>query len=82
MSFRQASSGPFWRTRSGRRCRSILGRLQCVRKLGYFTRLSEDDKTALMALGLGRLRHFSPRETIIAEGDRPQVINHFLDGWA
>ena len=53
-----------------------------IRKLGHFTRLSEDDKTALSALGLGRLRQFSPRETIIAEGDRPQVINLFLDGWA
>ena len=53
-----------------------------IRKLEHFTRLSEDDKQALGGLCQARLRHFAPRETIIAEGERPQVINLFIDGWA
>lgn len=53
-----------------------------IRKLEQFTRLSSEDKHALVhAAGL-RLRTFNAREDIIQEGDRPEYVNLVLSGWA
>ena len=53
-----------------------------IRKLEHFTRLASDDRAALEALAQHRQRIYRARETIINEGDKPEVINLFLDGWA
>nr|WP_255616858.1 Crp/Fnr family transcriptional regulator [Aurantimonas sp. VKM B-3413] len=44
--------------------------------------MSEADKRVLSELCESRVRVFRPRENLILEGDRPQYINLFLDGWA
>ncbi|MCE7029655.1 Crp/Fnr family transcriptional regulator [Jiella avicenniae] len=56
--------------------------MRFVRKLSHFAALSNDDVQAINRLGELRLRLYEPRETIIAEGERPEVINLHLDGWA
>ena len=53
-----------------------------IRKLGHFTRLSQHETEVLARLCRSRSRQFGPRETIIGEGERPQAVNLFLDGWA
>lgn len=52
-----------------------------IRKLEHFTRLSDDDRAVLQ--GLSRtVRLFEPGADIIREGDSPEHVNLFLDGWA
>ncbi|MEX6507375.1 Crp/Fnr family transcriptional regulator [Jiella sp. M17.18] len=53
-----------------------------IRKLGYFTCLSTGDVQAISRLSGSQLRLYRPRELIMREGDRPEFINLFLDGWA
>lgn len=53
-----------------------------IRKLELFTRLSNEDKTALSRLVNARVRQFNPREDIIREGDAPKDVYIFLSGWA
>ena len=53
-----------------------------IRKLSHFTKLSEADRKALTDLCESRVREFGPRENLILEGDRPQYVNLFLEGWA
>ena len=53
-----------------------------IRKLEHFTRLASDDRAAIEALAQHRQRVYRARETIINEGDKPEVVNLFLDGWA
>ncbi|WP_456237593.1 Crp/Fnr family transcriptional regulator [Jiella pelagia] len=52
-----------------------------IRKLEHYTRLSVDDRRALAEVCGARQRRFGPREMIIAEGERPQAIRLFIDGW-
>ena len=52
-----------------------------IRKLEHYTRLSVDDRRALAEVCGARQRRFGPREMIIAEGERPQAIKLFIDGW-
>ena len=53
-----------------------------TRKLGRFTRLSEDDREALDLVAGQRIRRRRQREDIIHEGDKPDHINLILEGWA
>ena len=53
-----------------------------VRRLEHFTRLSEEDKHALDEAAGQRVRTLRARDDLIHEGDRPEDINLFLDGWA
>jgi CRP-like cAMP-binding protein len=53
-----------------------------IRKLEQFTRLSQDDKQALERAASLKLRHLSPKEDIVHEGDKPKQINLILEGWA
>jgi CRP-like cAMP-binding protein len=53
-----------------------------VRKLEQFTRLSADDKAALARAASERVRMVGAREDVIAEGDRPRLVNLILEGWA
>lgn len=53
-----------------------------IAKLEQFTRLSRTDRAALDEAVSARVRHFSPREDVLREGDRPRPINLILDGWA
>lgn len=52
-----------------------------IRKLQQFTKLSRSDREALHALASLRVRHLSPRDDLIHEGDRPEHINLILNGW-
>jgi len=52
-----------------------------IRKLEHFTRLSDDDKVVLQGLSR-KVRLFEPGADIIQEGDSPEYVNLFLDGWA
>lgn len=53
-----------------------------ARKLGRFTRLSEDDRAALDRVSSQRVRRRRQREDIIHEGDKPDHVNLILEGWA
>ncbi|AWN36349.1 Crp/Fnr family transcriptional regulator [Methylobacterium radiodurans] len=52
-----------------------------IRKLEHFTRLSDADKDALNGLGR-KVRLCEAGTDIIREGDTPENVNLFLDGWA
>lgn len=56
--------------------------IHLIRKLEHFVRLSPDDRAVLRRLAARNLRHVAPGEGIIHEGDRPEVVNLILDGWA
>lgn len=51
-------------------------------KLSNFTRLSTEDRAVLDGLVEGRVRHCSPRQDIILEGETPRELRLFLAGWA
>lgn len=53
-----------------------------IRKLEQFTRLSSRDKLVLDQVSTEGLRQLGAREDIIREGERPQVVNLILSGWA
>lgn len=50
-------------------------------KLGAFTKLSAEDRTALAGLGRDTCL-VDPRRDVIAEGDRASHVHLVLDGWA
>ena len=53
-----------------------------IRKLEHFVRLSADDRRAVERMAAGRLRMVDARQDIISEGEKPEVVNLILDGWA
>lgn len=53
-----------------------------IRKLGRFTKLAAEDKELLARIAAERQRHFKPREDVVTEGEKPEVINLILSGWA
>ncbi len=62
---------------------SGIGRAEyLVRRLEHFTRLSADDKRALDRIAAGPVQSLRPRDDLIHEGDRPEDVHLFLDGWA
>lgn len=52
-----------------------------IRRLEHFTRLSAEDKRALEEASTQRVRVLRPRDDIIREGERPDDINLFVEGW-
>lgn len=52
-----------------------------IYKLERFTRLSDEDRQVLKALAR-KVRLIEAGVDIIQEGDRPETVNLFLDGWA
>lgn len=52
-----------------------------VRKLECFTRLSDENKRALIRLSQN-VQLVGPHRDIIREGDSPEYVNLILDGWA
>ena len=52
-----------------------------ARKLEQFTRLSPQDKAALLSLARERERRVRARECFVREGDKPEHINLVLSGW-
>lgn len=52
-----------------------------IDKLERFTRLSNEDRQVLKALAR-KVRLIEAGVDIIQEGDRPETVNLFLDGWA
>ncbi|MEE7475937.1 Crp/Fnr family transcriptional regulator [Methylobacterium hispanicum] len=52
-----------------------------IDKLERFTRLSDEDRQVLKALAR-KVRLIEAGVDIIQEGDRPETVNLFLDGWA
>jgi CRP-like cAMP-binding protein len=50
-------------------------------RLEAFTRLSQDDRTALARIGKAS-RTIPPRRDLIREGERPQYVHLIVDGWA
>lgn len=52
-----------------------------MRKLEQFTRLSSEDKAALLGLTRERVRRIGARECLVREGDKPERINLILSGW-
>lgn len=52
-----------------------------IDKLERFTRLSVEDRQVLKALAR-KVRLIEAGVDIIQEGDRPETVNLFLDGWA
>ena len=52
------------------------------RRLGAFTRLSDDDKIALERLSRKSIRTVDARRDLIREGEHPRVIYVMLSGWA
>lgn len=52
-----------------------------IRKLENFTRLSEENKRALMGLA-PTAQQVGPDRDIVQEGDSPGHVNLILDGWA
>jgi CRP-like cAMP-binding protein len=53
-----------------------------IGKLERFTRLSGEDRKALERIASERVRRLGAHEDIILEGDKPEVINVVLSGWA
>lgn len=53
-----------------------------TRKLEQFARLSGDDRAALERMASRQLRRVEPRQDVISEGDRPEMVNLVVDGWA
>lgn len=52
-----------------------------TQRLQHFTRLSAEDRQALDTVAGLRMRLLAPREDLIHEGDKPEDVNLFLDGW-
>ena len=52
-----------------------------VLKMESFVGLSPDDRLTLEA-AVERKHHLGPRQSIIEEGDDPNVVNVLLEGWA
>lgn len=50
-------------------------------KLGAFTRLSADDKAALVRISQN-VRIVDARRDLVSEGDKPRCVHLVLDGWA
>jgi len=53
-----------------------------IRKLERFVQLSDDERTALQAVGSGRVRSFGPREDVIQEGAPPSCTRLLVSGYA
>ena len=56
--------------------------LHLIRKLEQFSRLSAEDREAVMRLGAAQIREIPARCDIIKEGESPRHVNLVLDGWA
>jgi CRP-like cAMP-binding protein len=56
--------------------------IHLIRKLEKFTHLAPEEKEALEAVAALKVRRFAAREDIVREGDKPDHVNLFLDGWA
>lgn len=52
-----------------------------VRKLGAYTRLSDDDKALLERVTSERSRAVGAREDVVSEGKPPHAVNVFETGW-
>ena len=52
-----------------------------IRKLECFTRLSDENKRAVLKLAQN-VQLVGPDRDIIHEGDSPECVNLILDGWA
>ena len=50
-------------------------------KLEAFTRLSADDRAALVQVSRN-VRFVEPRRDLVSEGDRPRFVHLVIDGWA
>lgn len=55
--------------------------LAVASKLEAFTRLSQDDRTALAEISRN-VRTVEPRRDLIREGDKPHFVHLVVDGWA
>ncbi len=55
--------------------------LAVTSKLEAFTRLSADDRAALVQVSRN-VRFVEPRRDLVSEGDRPRYVHLVLDGWA
>lgn len=53
-----------------------------IKKLELYTRLSCREKAVLERLSAGPVRLYQPRESIIRQGEPPEVVNLFRQGWA
>jgi CRP-like cAMP-binding protein len=53
-----------------------------IRKLGQFSELDDNEKSALEHAAGARTRRLAPREDIVRQGDHLQHVNLMLDGWA
>lgn len=52
-----------------------------IRKLEQFARFSPADRSVLEAAASAKVRRFGPREDVVREGDAPDHVNLFLEGW-
>lgn len=53
-----------------------------ARKLERYVRLSSDDRAALDGLVQSGVRTLRARKDVICEGEKPEVVNLILEGWA
>ncbi len=53
-----------------------------VRKLENYTRLSSDDRAAVLRLWGEQVRRYHSKEDIVQEGEAPRVVRIVIDGWA
>lgn len=53
-----------------------------ILKLQSFTRLSEEDRAALAAIGREPLLEVQPRRDLIREGEEPKAVRLIVSGWA
>jgi CRP-like cAMP-binding protein len=52
-----------------------------VRKLGAYTRLSPEEEALVLRVSTGNLRTLQAHVDVTAEGERPDGIPVFLEGW-
>lgn len=51
-------------------------------RLEAFTKLSQEDRTAIEQVSNAAIRHVAARRDVIREGEKPRAINLVLAGWA
>jgi len=56
--------------------------IHLVRKIEAYTRLSAEERQALLALVANNVRRIPSRQEMIREGERPTHVQLLLDGWA
>lgn len=53
-----------------------------IRKLEHYTRLSAEDRAAILRLSGERVQRFRPKDDIVREGEDPRVVRLVTEGWA